>query len=71
MRTKLKNLTNFYINIYEMTNSSDSSRKKLIEEFNKIDGFEVLKNEYLKKFNDFIDSKKIILKMIKKIILKI
>lgn len=58
MRTKLKNLTNFYINIYEMTNSSDSSRKKLIEEFNKIDGFEVLKNEYLKKFNDFIDSKK-------------
>ncbi|MEX6494089.1 hypothetical protein, partial [Fusobacterium animalis] len=42
MRTKLKNLTNFYINIYEMTNSSDSSRKKLIEEFNKIDGFEVL-----------------------------
>ena len=58
MRTKLKNLTNFYINIYEMTNSSDSARKKRIEEFNKIDGFEVLKNEYLKKFNDFIDSKK-------------
>ena len=57
IREKIKNKVNYYINMNETINDFEGVKKSLIDELNKIDGFEDIKNEYLKKFNDYFNNK--------------
>lgn len=58
IRKKIKNKVNYYINMNENINDFEGVKKSLIDELNKIDGFEDIKNKYLKKFNDYFNNKK-------------
>ena len=57
IRKKTKNKVNYYINMNENINDFEGVKKSLIDELNKIDGFEDIKNEYLKKFENYVNNK--------------
>ena len=58
IRNKIRIMVNYHINVFEATNNFKETKNRLIEEFNQINGFEYLKSEYLKKFEEHIDNKK-------------
>lgn len=58
IRNKIRIMVNYHINVFEATNNFEETKNRLIEEFNQINGFEYLKSEYLKKFEEHIDNKK-------------
>ena len=58
IRNKIRIMVNYHINVFEATNNFKEAKNRLIEEFNQINGFEYLKSEYLKKFEEHIDNKK-------------
>ena len=58
VRNKLKNRVNYYIRFFEVSNNFTETREKLLEDFKKINGFEYLKDEYLEKFQNYINNVK-------------
>ena len=58
-RKKIRNRVNYYINVFETNNNFEEAKNNFIEELKQINGFEDLKSEYLKKFEDYVNNKKI------------
>lgn len=59
VRNIFKNKVNYYVNFYEVTGNFDETKKELKEKINTVEGFENLKEEYMNKFIEIIESKKI------------
>ena len=57
IRNKIRIMVNYHINVFEATNNFKETKNRLIEEFNQINGFEYLKSEYLKKFENYVNNK--------------
>ena len=58
VRNKLKNRVNYYIRFFEVSNNFTETKEKLLEDFKKINGFEYLKDEYLEKFQNYVNNVK-------------
>jgi hypothetical protein len=58
VRNKLKNIVNYYISFFEVTNNFTETREKLLEDLKKINSFEYLKDEYLEKFQNYVNNVK-------------
>ena len=56
-RKKIRNRANYYINVFETNNNFDEAKNNFIEELKQINGFEDLKSEYLKKFENYVNNK--------------
>ena len=56
-RKKIRNRVNYYINVFETNNNFDEVKNNFIEELKQINGFEDLKSEYLKKFENYVNNK--------------
>lgn len=59
IRNIFKNKVNYYLNLYEVTRNFDETKKELKEKLNTVEGFDKLKEEYMNKFIEIIESKKI------------
>ena len=59
IRNIFKNKVNYYLNLYEVTGNFDETKKELKEKLNTVEGFDKLKEEYMNKFIEIIESKKI------------
>lgn len=59
IRNIFKNKVNYYLNLYEVTGNFDETKKELKEKLNTVEGFDKLKEEYMDKFIEIIESKKI------------
>lgn len=59
IRNIFKNKVNYSLNLYEVTGNFDETKKELKEKLNTVEGFEKLKEEYMDKFIEIIESKKI------------
>lgn len=59
IRNIFKNKINYYLNLYEVTGNFDETKKELKEKLNTVEGFDKLKEEYMDKFIEIIESKKI------------
>ena len=59
IRNIFKNKINYYLNLYEVTGNFDETKKELKEKLNTVEGFDKLKEEYMNKFIEIIESKKI------------
>lgn len=59
IRNIFKNKVNYYLNLYEVTGNFDGTKKELKEKLNTVEGFDKLKEEYINKFIEIIESKKI------------
>ncbi len=59
IRNIFKNKVNYYLNLYEVTGNFDETKKELKEKLNTVEGFDKLKKEYMNKFIEIIESKKI------------
>ena len=56
-RKKIRNRANYYINVFETNNNFNEAKNNFIEELKQINGFEDLKSEYLKKFENYVNNK--------------
>ncbi|MEZ7724118.1 hypothetical protein O3885_09400 [Fusobacterium sp. 27098_8_59] len=59
IRNIFKNKVNYSLNLYEVTGNFDETKKELKEKLNTVEGFDKLKEEYMDKFIEIIESKKI------------
>ena len=59
IRNIFKNKVNYYLNLYGVTGNFDETKKELKEKLNTVEGFDKLKEEYMNKFIEIIESKKI------------
>lgn len=59
IRNIFKNKVNYYLNLYEVTGNFDETKEELKEKLNTVEGFDKLKEEYMNKFIEIIESKKI------------